>query len=95
MELLGRPRAGSAGSVDVQLRRRDGKSLWTLMSRTPLHEDGRFTGLLIMVSDISDRKRAEEHIATLALRDALTGLPNRTLLRDRLEHWRSRPGAAS
>ena len=32
LELLGRPRAGSAGSVDIQLRRRDGKSLWTLMS---------------------------------------------------------------
>jgi diguanylate cyclase (GGDEF)-like protein/PAS domain S-box-containing protein/excisionase family DNA binding protein len=85
-QLLGRPRAGSTGSVDIQLQRRDGKSLWTLMSRTPLYEDDRFTGLLVMVSDISERKRAEEHIATLAVRDVLTGLPNRTLLRDRLGH---------
>jgi diguanylate cyclase (GGDEF)-like protein len=34
--------------------------------------------------DISDRKRAEQEIQRLAFFDHLTGLPNRTLLRDRL-----------
>ena len=34
--------------------------------------------------DISDRKKAEEKIAELAFFDPLTGLPNRTLLGDRL-----------
>jgi diguanylate cyclase (GGDEF)-like protein len=34
--------------------------------------------------DIDDRKQAEERVQFLAYYDALTGLPNRTLLRDRL-----------
>jgi diguanylate cyclase (GGDEF)-like protein len=40
--------------------------------------------LLATVRDISDRKLAEERVQFLAFYDALTGLPNRTLLLDRL-----------
>jgi diguanylate cyclase (GGDEF)-like protein/PAS domain S-box-containing protein len=40
--------------------------------------------LLATVRDISDRKVAEERVQFLAYYDALTGLPNRTLLLDRL-----------
>lgn len=36
--------------------------------------------------EITDRKRSEEQIRELALYDPLTGLANRRLLRDRLEH---------
>ncbi len=40
--------------------------------------------VLVVVRDISDRKEAEEHILKLAYFDTLTGLPNRTLFKDRL-----------
>ena len=40
--------------------------------------------LLATVRDITERKLAEERIQFLAYSDALTGLPNRRLLRDRL-----------
>jgi diguanylate cyclase (GGDEF)-like protein/PAS domain S-box-containing protein len=41
---------------------------------------------IAMLSDISDKKQAEDRIRHLAQHDSLTGLPNRSLLADRLEH---------
>jgi diguanylate cyclase (GGDEF)-like protein/PAS domain S-box-containing protein len=41
--------------------------------------------LLVVVSDVTELKRSEEKIAFQAYHDNLTGLPNRTQLRDRLD----------
>jgi diguanylate cyclase (GGDEF)-like protein/PAS domain S-box-containing protein len=43
-------------------------------------------GWLATHEDITERQRSEERIAHMARHDALTDLPNRVLLRDRLEH---------
>jgi PAS domain S-box-containing protein len=45
---------------------------------------GRLSGVLGVARDITDRKRAEREIERLAFFDALTDLPNRRLLMDRL-----------
>ncbi|MDE2375285.1 MAG: EAL domain-containing protein, partial [Hyphomicrobiales bacterium] len=49
-------------------------------------------GMVALVEDITERMIAEARINHLARFDALTGLPNRTVLRDRMEHalgaWR-------
>jgi diguanylate cyclase (GGDEF)-like protein/PAS domain S-box-containing protein len=47
---------------------------------------GQYRGRIWYFRDITDRKTAEERIQYLAYYDALTGLPNRTLLLDRLVH---------
>jgi DNA-binding transcriptional ArsR family regulator len=49
-------------------------------------------GMVILVEDITERRIAEAKINHLARFDALTGLPNRTILHDRMERalseWR-------
>jgi diguanylate cyclase (GGDEF)-like protein len=43
-------------------------------------------GWIATHEDVSDRQRAEERIVHMARHDALTDLPNRTMLRERLEY---------
>ncbi len=55
--------------------------------KVPLfNPDGSRKGLVSIGRDVTDRRHAESEIARLAYFDSLTGLPNRRLLLDRLEH---------
>ena len=58
---------------------------WLSISRIPDPEEGNEQRYVGIFSDISRQKKAEEEIARLAFHDALTGLPNRLLLLERLE----------
>jgi diguanylate cyclase (GGDEF)-like protein/PAS domain S-box-containing protein len=71
---------------ELSLLRRDG-SLLIVESRSTLvrGEDGRPRSILAIATDITNRKAAEARIEHLAFYDALTELPNRSLLRERLE----------
>ena len=42
-------------------------------------------GVVVVIRDISERKQIEERIIHMAHHDALTGLPNRSLLTDRIQ----------
>ncbi len=48
--------------------------------------DGRITNYVGTFNDITERKAAADEIRNLAFYDLLTGLPNRRLLMDRLQH---------
>jgi diguanylate cyclase (GGDEF)-like protein len=65
--------------------RKDGERLTVLLSSFPLAgPDGR-PRRASFVLDITDRKRAELELSKRAEHDALTGLPNRLVFRDRLD----------
>ena len=80
-------RTGSLSNVEARLRHRDGSSIWVLenLTKTDDREGGApfVEGIIV---DITSRKRAEERLLHDALHDSLTGLANRALFMDRLDH---------
>jgi len=72
---------GALSNVEVKMRRRDGTPVWVIENMTLL-DGGVLEGTIV---DITDRKTALEQMEYQAYHDALTGLPNRLLFRDRID----------
>jgi len=82
-------RAAAQGAEVVNMEMdvvREGQKVGTILGyAAPLFDEtGRPRGAIGASLDITERKRAEEQIKSLAYHDALTGLPNRRLFQDRL-----------
>lgn len=72
--------------AEVTQRHKDGTTFIVESQRTLVRdEDNEPQSILIINTDITQRKVADEKIRHLALYDAMTGLPNRTLCMDRLK----------
>jgi diguanylate cyclase (GGDEF)-like protein/PAS domain S-box-containing protein len=89
--------SGAAGRVlgrplELPALHRDGYEVPLELVIWSTHVDGqrRFHSFL---RDISERQRMEAELVHQAFHDALTGLANRSLFRDRLQHVLQRPGA--
>jgi diguanylate cyclase (GGDEF)-like protein/PAS domain S-box-containing protein len=65
--------------------RADGTELPVEYRAHPLYRDGRVAGAVVTFADITERKRSQDRIWRQANYDPLTALPNRELLRDRLD----------
>ena len=66
-------------------RRKDGQLVWCEWYHSALlGGDGEIVSILSFVQDVSARIEAEERLQYMATRDALTGLPNRLLLHERV-----------
>lgn len=65
----------------------DGKAITILTSKIPLRSTtDEVIGVLGTYVDITDRKQIEEKLAQMARHDILTGLPNRAVFVEELEH---------
>jgi len=65
--------------------RKGGQTIWCEWYHSCLLDDrGNIVSILSFVQDVSLRIQAEERLQHMATRDALTGLPNRVLLNERL-----------
>jgi len=75
-------RAGGRFRTQLQMRRKDGSLIWVDLAGVEL--PGSDGASLWMMVDITQSKAYEARMERAALHDALTGLPNRLLLGDRL-----------
>ncbi|MBO8084830.1 MAG: EAL domain-containing protein [Marichromatium sp.] len=71
--------------TEVSGYRKDGSSFPAAASISKVMSNGEWV-LVVTLSDITDRKVAEEELEWRASHDTLTGLPNRALIRERLAH---------
>ena len=82
------------GSAEHRLRHARGHELWAVVSAVPLPEAGD-GAMLVCIDDATGRRNTERLLLHAALHDSLTNLPNRRLLRDRLDTALSRATRAS
>ncbi len=86
---------GSSEAFEFRVRHRDGRLLDTECLLTNLLQHSAVGGIVVNLRDVTERKRFEEQLTYQAFHDPVTGLANRALFRDRVEHALRRRGEKS
>ncbi|HZQ27682.1 MAG TPA: EAL domain-containing protein [Acidimicrobiales bacterium] len=82
--VLSRP--GSSGEMDLRLRHKDGGYRWVHMVITNLLDEPGVNAVVSNARDINEQRALQDQLSHQAFHDPLTGLPNRALLADRVDH---------
>ena len=77
---------GDSGMIECSLRSRAGEWLQFEVTHTNLLDDEYVQGIVLNCRDISERKLYEDQLAHQAFHDPVTGLANRALFADRVQH---------
>ncbi|MBV9386937.1 MAG: EAL domain-containing protein [Chroococcidiopsidaceae cyanobacterium CP_BM_ER_R8_30] len=77
---------GTTTQIECRVRRQDGSWCFLESTSSNLLVEPSVMGIVVNSRDLTERKVAEERLLHAALYDALTGLPNRTLFMERLQH---------
>lgn len=85
-KVVDRAREAQKGyQLELRIRRHDGEYRWILLRASPMFsQDNQMIGYAGIGVDINERKQMEAKVEFLAHYDALTELPNRTQLTERL-----------
>jgi len=75
---------GMVKNFECAVQRKDGSRMWFSANVRAVSKDGVLVGYEGTNEDITARRAMEDRVQYLAYYDGLTGLPNRTLLQDRL-----------
>jgi diguanylate cyclase (GGDEF)-like protein/PAS domain S-box-containing protein len=79
-------RSGEPFDMEYRLISRDGRTIWVRDEAVLVKDGDRPLYWQGVMTDVTERKALEERLRHQALHDHLTGLPNRTLLMDRVSH---------
>jgi diguanylate cyclase (GGDEF)-like protein/PAS domain S-box-containing protein len=77
---------GPSDGVDLTAVRADGQALQVECAGRDLRDDPTVAGLVLTIRDVTVRRQLENDLAYQAFHDGLTGLANRVLFQNRLEH---------
>ena len=81
-----KPEEGTPEQREWTYVRKDNTRVWVNLTMTPLQTpDKKVTGHLGIAFDVTERKLLTDSIVHMARHDQLTGLPNRSVLKDHLE----------
>jgi diguanylate cyclase (GGDEF)-like protein/PAS domain S-box-containing protein len=77
---------GQVFQAELRVNHGEGRQIWLAVRLANLLHDEDVRGIVVNLHDVTDRKRVEEELGHQAFHDSLTGLANRALFRDRLDH---------
>jgi diguanylate cyclase (GGDEF)-like protein/PAS domain S-box-containing protein len=78
---------GTKEKLEIRMKRVDGAWIWVETMTIPIHNsEGQLSHVVFASNDITAKKQHENRLTALAYHDPLTGLPNRRLFKEHLNH---------